>query len=217
MKIIKFILITILILLAFGFGMYIVDSGIFKRNTLPQTPTAKQTYINDYKETIISPTPKIELPQNPQFIYETLEDKGNIIVFTSKVSYPDIIEQKTTFASRKITINLRYNFGMSADLSKISILKIDNDIVTVKVPKDIKLEYLELVSKEMFIETKDKSLFARNISSAEAQEIIKKTEEKIRTNITNTKQIYNTSYENYKEIIEDLIINLGYNEVIFKS
>lgn len=155
--------------------------------------------------------------QDPQIIIDQLHKVGKLIVYEGKASYEDIIIEKTFWTSRQLTIDLKYNFGVSMDLTNVNVISIAEKSVILDIPNNkLTLEYLELNPELSRVQSK-KSLFAFHFMPEDVKYIFQNAYTITKNRIKATKGIQDVAYECLKENLTNIIHRLGYSEVKFQE
>jgi hypothetical protein len=161
---------------------------------------------------------KLELQalQNPEIITQELNKVGKLLVYQGKEQYSDYLKETTLLTKQELTIQITYNFGIAIDLNSIIVNKFYDKTVLIKIPKDeIKLEYIE-ADGDNFTLNEDRNWLTDGFTPDEIEMVVESAFEETKNKIINDKQVFLDSMESLKENLRELILKLGFEEVIFE-
>lgn len=164
---------------------------------------------------------KLELQQlqNPNIIIQKLNSTGKLLIYKGEITYNDLIKQSSFWGSKELNLNIKYNFGISYDLSNVKIDSFIDRKVVILIPKqELKLEYLELdnSNNDNKIEG-SKTWFESNFTPDDVNMVLQQAREKTIEKINNDKSIYDQALVSLKNNLKELILKLNYEDVIFNE
>lgn len=160
---------------------------------------------------------KIQQLQNPEIINNEFIKVGELIVYKGNYTYKDIIREKNWYSKRELNIDFKFNFGMAFNIKNIIINKFIDDVVVLDINKNqIKIQYIELDIKESKIDS-TKSILSSEFKPQDIGILAENTQKTVADTIHNNKSIYDTSLDSLKENLKELILKLGYKDVIFNE
>ena len=227
----RYILIpTIIIILIFGYYDYKTDTSKTQSNT-PQTQVINdinklqstidnlQTQVNKYKlQEQDEQLRQIRLQQlqNPEVIMNELSTTNKLLVYEGKITYNDYIKEGNWLANKSLSISLKYNIGIAIDLNLIDIRFVEATPI-LTIPKDgLKLEYIELDTENSKIDG-DRSFFSSQFVPEDIQGVIELAQKTLENRVCNNKNLFDKSMIGLKENLRELVIRLGYSDVIFEE
>ena len=160
---------------------------------------------------------KIKALQDPTIINTQLEKVGKLITYEGTANYVDKIVDKKFLKSRTLDVQLTYRFGIGMELSRIQVAGFMEDTVIINIPRNgLVLEYIELQGEKVILNEKT-SMLAKEFSSDEIKTIIQSGQQTTTQQINSTKEIFIKAEESLKDNLRNLIVKLGYRQVIFQS
>jgi hypothetical protein len=189
-----------------------------KPATIDKTTLSLQQQLDKYRASELQQKKPAEPPKlDPKIINKELEKVGKLIVFTGKMVYNEPVENKGFMWSRRLDLQLTYNFGIAIDLAKIQIDEVAPNVVSMKIPRqEIKLMYVELDANNSIVDGQ-KSMFSREFTAEEMKVILGFAQESITKKIEADKDIYNKSVESLKQSLEQLVMKLGFKKLIVEE
>ena len=218
----KFKVLIVLFLIAFvGTCLYNVNHKIIAK---PETSVVDnrideiQAEIDKYKEKEQEEKLRrlrLQQLQNPEIIQGEFQKVGLLITYKGKMTYSDIIRESKWYGKKELHIELKYNIGIGIDLNKIVIDKFVDDVVVIKIPKkELKLQYVELNSGESQING-ERTLFQKQYKPEDIETVIENAQGEVIDKINNSNDMFVKSMESLQEVIKELVLKLGYSDVIF--
>jgi hypothetical protein len=157
---------------------------------------------------------KLQALQDPEIITDKLQKVSKLLVYKGVISYNDLLKESTFWGSKSIQLKLKYNYGISYELKNVVVDSFYDDKVVIKLSKnELKLEYVE-VDKESKIDS-NKEWFSNEYTPQDTEIILEQSQESVRQKIENDRGIYDKAFESLKESIKDIVLKLGYKDVIF--
>jgi hypothetical protein len=159
---------------------------------------------------------ELEKLQNPEIIKSTFRKVGKLVVLESTATYKDTIQVDGFLNTKKIYLNLTYNYGMAIDLKEIIIVRYVDDMVVLRIQQDkIALEYTELQEENTLVDSK-KSFLASQFKPKEVTDILLNAQKTVREDIMSNAEVKQAAYENLKDVLTEEITKLGYSRVLFE-
>jgi hypothetical protein len=215
----KGFIVFILVITLFCVGWYIGNNSKDNSTEINQRISAIQGELDKYKnQEQQEKVRELELQalQNPQVVIDQFKKVGKLITYEGKASYEDVIKEDTFWGSRQLTLDLKYNFGISMDLSKVEVINVSNRLVTLQIPKDkLLLEYLELNPELSKVKSK-KTWFLSDFMPTEVKYILSNAYIITKNRIISTKGIFDMAYTNLQDNLTSLMHELGYDKVEFE-
>jgi hypothetical protein len=222
----KFLLVLMILLIMFciGFCQYKSSPKLYSNSDQYQQTDSNtkelqaelDKYIQQEQEDKLHKL-KLQTLQNPEIINTEFINVGKLIVYQGKVSYSDCLREKRWYGTKEMNIELKYNFGIGIDISLITVKEFIETTVVLEIPKsELVLEYIELNSKESSING-SKTWFSSNYNSNDVNLVLQDAQSKTRSNIESNKDIFNKAMKNLKVDIRELVLKLGYDDVIVEE
>jgi hypothetical protein len=213
----KVLVITFIISLVISF--YLVEKYCNSESTFSHQISDIKLQLNKYKEQEQQEKIRafeLQVLQDPQIIISELNQVGKLIVYEGQSNYEDYIVESNFWGSRTINLNLKYNFGISIELSRIKVKEIYNKTVILNIPKqEFKIEYVELDNKSKL--ESNKEWFISQYQPEDIKIIFNQANDKVRWKILNDKSIFEKSYESLENNLRELVLKLGYEDVKFEE
>jgi hypothetical protein len=158
---------------------------------------------------------RLQQLQSPEIIVSELQKTNELIVYTGVFTYNDYIKEGSWFANKSLDITLTYNFGIVIDMNTVTVSGFADEIPILMIPKDeVKLKYVELDTANSKIDGK-KSFFSKQFLPEDIKGLAELAQESVTDKINNDKEIFDSAFFTLKENLKDLILKLGYSDVIF--
>jgi hypothetical protein len=210
-KRLAFVLIVVsLLVIAYGVNKILV--GKLNAPRIAQ-PTLQQQ-LAKYTTTQLQQKPPEPPKLDPKIINKELEKVGQLIVFKGAMTYAEPVENKGLLWSRKVDLQLNYNFGFAIDLSKVGVEEIAPNVVSMSIPRqEIKLAYMELDANTSTVNG-TKTTFARQFTPDEIKFLIEAAQKEVTNKVTQDMNIYSKSMDSVKISLEQLAMKLGFKKVV---
>lgn len=158
---------------------------------------------------------EIQALQNPDIVNEAMTKVGKLIVFESGVTYTDVIRETSFWGAKETTFDLKYNYGISYDFTKVKVDKFVEKTVYIKLSKnDLKIGYIEENNENSKIDG-DATWFESEYSAEDINLARDNAKVKVREFIEGYQDAYIESMKSLKEQLKGFILKLGYDNVIF--
>ena len=192
--------------------------------SVPKPIATEQTQINlgdDYYQKEIDRELELKKKmQNPTIIRNQIRKVGKLTSLEGQYKYQSKIIDKgfMDLTLREITLDFTYNFGMGMDLQYITIYKVENKTVYIKIPKNrVQLQYIELNSQDSRIIEGKKMILVNQFSPSDTEILMKQSQQKVVNMIGTDKELFSDAMINLQEQLEKLVLSLGYYErVVFE-
>jgi len=216
-------LVIAFLLMMFAVGLYISYQNNHKTNTVDSTQDTRlselQTELDKYKQKEQNDKiRKLELLklQKPEIILNRLEQVGKLIVYEGTYIYSECVRENNWYSNKDITLELKYNFGIGIDLGKITMDQFIDDKVVLNLPvKDIIVQYIELDNSSKIVS--NKTFLATQYKPEEVKLLLDDAHDKVKESINNNKNIFDAGIGSLKVDLTNLIVKLGYSEVLFNE
>jgi len=159
--------------------------------------------------------------QNPNIIQNEFRKSGKIVSFEGKYKYLSKISNKdkifNKFTLREITLDFEYNYGIGiGNLEYLKVTKIENGIAYISIPKNrIQLIYIEQNMQNSRIVNEDNMLMFDQFSPSDTQILSSQAQQNVVNEIGTNSKLFSSAMINLQEVVEGLVIGLGYERVIF--
>ena len=207
-------------------GTLFATNIYFKYHNLsvPKPITTEQVQINlgndDYQKIIDREAELKKKMQDPTIIRNQIRKAGKLTSLEGQYKYQSKIIDKgfMDLTLREITLDFTYNFGMGMDLQYITIYKVENKIVYIKIPKNrIQLQYIELNSQDSRIIEGKKMILVNQFSPSDTEVLMEQSQQNVVNMIGADKELFNDAMINLQEQLKKLVLSLGYYErVVFE-
>ena len=203
-------------------GTLIVAGIYYKNHDLPVATINKieQLQLRDFTKEQ-NRTAKLKKMQDPTIIQNELRKVGEITSLKGKYNYFSKISNKDKFFDkftlREITLDFEYNFGIGINsLEYIKVLKIEDGKVYISIPKNrIQLIYIEQNMQNSKIIDGDTMFLFDQFSPSDTQILSAQAQQNVVNAIGKDKKLFDDAMINLQEVAEGLVLNLGYEKVIF--
>jgi len=210
------------------FTILLVVGALFTANiymkyhnlSVPKPIPTEQVQLRDYQKDI-ERTAELKKMQDPTIIQNEIRKVGEITSLKSKYNYFSKITNKDKFFDkitlREITLNFEYNFGIGvSSLEYIKVTKIENGKVYISIPKNrIQLIYIEQNMQNSRIINEDNMFMFDQFSPSDTQILSAQAQKNVVNAIGKDKKLFNDAMVNLQEVVEVLVISLGYEQVVF--
>jgi len=188
--------------------------------SIPKPIPVEQSQLRDYQKDI-ERTAELKKMQNPTLIQNELRKVGEITSLKGKYNYFSKITNKDKFFDkftlREITLDFEYNFGIGIrSLEYIRIVKIEDGKVYISIPKNrIQLIYIEQNMQNSKIIDGNTMFLFDQFSPSDTQILSAQAQQNVVNAIGKDKKLFDDAMINLQEVAEGLVLNLGYEKVIF--
>jgi len=190
----------------------------------PITTEQMQLQLVDYKaqQKQIDRANELKKLQNPTIIQNEFKKSGKIISLEGKYKYLSKISNKdkifNKFTLREITLDFEYNYGLGiGSLEYLKVNKIENGIAYISIPKNrIQLIYIEQNMQNSRIANEDNMLMFDQFSPSDTQILSAQAQQNVVNEIGANNQLFSDAMINLQEVVEGLVISLGYERVVFE-
>ena len=207
-------------------GTLFATNIYFKYHNLsvPKPITTEQVQINlgndDYQKIIDREAELKKKMQDPTIIRNQIRKAGKLTSLEGQYKYQSKIIDKgiMDLTLREITLDFTYNFAMGMDLQYITVSKVENKIVYIKIPKNrIQLQYIELNSQDSRIIEGKKMILVNQFSPSDTEVLMEQSQQNVVNMIGADKELFNDAMINLQEQLKKLVLSLGYYErVVFE-
>jgi len=191
--------------------------------SVPKPITTEQSQLGDSKshQKQIDRANELKKMQDPTLIQNEFKKSGKVISldgsykYISKISNKDKIFDK--FILREITLDFEYNYGIGINsLEYIKVNKIENGVAYISIPKNrIQLIYIEQNMQNSKITDGNTMFMFDQFSPSDTQILSAQAQQNVVNAIGKDKKLFNDAMVNLQEDIEGLILDLGYEQVVF--
>ncbi len=190
-------------------GMAIVVSGYFAfqnyKLNQEKTPDTKVEFIEENKQIT-----------NPKIIIDELNKVGELVVYQGEIEYIDTLVEDNWYGGKSVKLNLKYNFGISYNLSDVKISQIIKQNIILDLNSNLlKLKYLEL-SKNSIVEG-DNWGISSEFNPSKMNLIQKNAYEKTWSDVESKRKYFDEAYLSLKDNISSLISKLGYDNIVYNN
>lgn len=209
---------VILLILALGFIIY--DNKFSQNESINIKDVANmQSELNQYKQQEYEQKLKeLELQSihNREILNAEFKKVGKLLIYKGGVVFKDKLVQDELITKKELDLYLKYDYGVTIDLSNIEIKNVVGDTVIIHIPKsELKIEYVELNMDETNIKS-DSNWLTKNYQPEDIEVILGIANDKVRNTLIENDQIFNDSYDSAKVEIEKLLMSVGFEYVIFE-
>ncbi len=157
---------------------------------------------------------KLNSLHNPEIINDKLEEVSSLLVYRGEIIYTDHLKESSFWGTKGLALNLKYKFGITYSLEDVIVDSFYEDTVVIKLPKDkLELEYIE-IHKDSKVESSN-GLLVSKFSPEQIEIIFEQANDRVRNMVENDKDIYDKAFKSLKFTLNDLILKLGYEKVVF--
>jgi len=209
------------------FTILLVAGALFATNiymkyhnlSVPKPIPIEQLQLRDYQKDI-ERTAELKKMQDPTIIQNELRKAGEITSLKGKYNYFSKITNKDKFFDkitlREITLDFEYNFGIGISLEYIKVLKIEDGKVYISIPKNrIQLIYIEQNMQNSKIIDGNTMFLFDQFSPSDTQILSAQAQQNVVNAIGKDNKLFNTAMINLQEVVEGLVLDLGYEQVMF--
>jgi len=210
------------------FTILLVVGALFATNiymkyhdlSIPKPIPTEQTQLRDYTKEQ-NRTAELKKMQDPTIIQNELRKAGEITSLKGKYNYFSKITNKDKFFDkftlREIALDFEYNFGIGINsLEYIKVTKIKNGKVYISIPKNrIQLIYIEQNMQNSRIINEDNMFMFDQFSPSDTQILSAQAQQNVVNAIGKDNKLFDTAMINLQEDIEGLVLDLGYEQVVF--
>jgi len=189
--------------------------------SVPKPITTEQMQLGDYQKDI-ERTAELNKMQDPTIIQNEIRKVGEInslkgkYKYLSKISNKDKIFDK--FTLREITLDFEYNYGIGINsLEYIRVVKIKDGVAYISIPKNrIQLIYMEQNMQNSKIINENNMFLFDQFSPNDTQILSAQAQQNVVNAIGKDKKLFDTAMANLQDVVEGLVISLGYKQVVFE-
>jgi len=210
------------------FTILLVVGALFTTNiyfkyhnlSVPKPIPVEQSQLRDYQKAI-ERTAELNKMQDPTIIQNELRKVGEITSLKGKYNYFSKITNKDKFFDkftlREITLDFEYNFGIGINsLEYIKVNKIENGVVYISIPKNrIQLIYIEQNTQNSKITDGNTMFLFDQFSPSDTQILSAQAQQNVVNAIGKDKKLFNDAMVNLQEVVDGLVLGLGYEQAVF--
>ena len=188
--------------------------------SIPKPISNEQLQLRDFTKEQ-NRTAELKKMQNPTIIQNELRKVGEITSLKGKYNYFSKITNKDKFFDkfilREITLNYIYTFRIAINKLKNKIvLKTEHLKVYINIPKNrIQLIYIEQNMQNSRIIDGNTMFLFDQFSPSDTQILSAQAQQNVVNAIGKDKKLFDDAMINLQEVIEELILVLGYEQVVF--
>ena len=188
--------------------------------SVPKPMPVEQVQLRDYQKDI-ERTVELKKMQDPTIIQNEIRKVGEITSLKGKYKYLSRITNKDKFFDkitlREITLDFEYNFGIGINsLEYIKVLKIENGKVYINIPKNrIQLLYIEQNTQNSKITDGNTMFLFDQFSPSDTQILSAQAQQNVVNAIGKDKKLFNDAMVNLQEVVDGLVLGLGYEQAVF--
>jgi len=188
--------------------------------SIPKPIPVEQVQLRDYQKDI-ERTTGLKKMQDPTIIQNEIRKVGEITSLKGKYNYFSKISNKDKFFDkftlREITLDFEYNFGIGINsLEYIRVSKIEDRKVYINIPKNrIQLIYIEQNMQNSKIIDGNTMFLFDQFSPSDTQILSAQAQQNVVNAIGKDKKLFNDAMINLQEVVEGLVLDLGYEQIVF--
>jgi len=191
--------------------------------SIPKPIPTEQSQLGDSKsqQKQIDRASELKKLQNPNIIQNELRKVGEITSLKGKYKYLSKISNKdkifNKFTLREITLDFEYNYGIGINsLEYIKVLKIEDGKVYISIPKNrIQLLYIEQNMQNSKIIDGNTMFLFDQFSPSDTQILSSQAQQNVVNAIGKDKKLFDTAMINLQDVVEGLVLDFGYEQVVF--
>jgi len=210
------------------FTILLVVGALFATNiymkyhnlSVPKPIPLEQSQLRDFTKDQ-NRTAELKKMQDPTIIQNAFKKSGKVISLEGKYKYLSKISNKDKifdkFTLREITLDFEYNYGIGINsLEYIKVSKIENGVVYINIPNNrIQLIYIEQNMQNSKITDGDTMFLFDQFSPSDTQILSAQAQQNVVNAIGKDKKLFDDTMVNLQELVEGLVLDLGYKKVIF--
>jgi len=188
--------------------------------SVPKVTLTEQVQLRDFTKEQ-NRTAELKKMQDPTIIQNELKKVGEITSLKGKYKYFSVITNKDKFFDkftlREITLDFEYNFGIGINsLEYIKVSKIENGVAYINIPKNrIQLIYIEQNMQNSKIIDGDTMFLFDQFSPSDTQILSAQAQQNVVNAIGKDNKLFNDAMVNLQDVVEGLVLDLGYKQVMF--
>ena len=210
------------------FTIFLVVGALFATNiymkyhnlSIPKPIPTEQVQLRDFtkEQNRIAELNKM---QDPTIIQNEIRKVGEITSLKGKYKYLSKISNKDKFFDkftlREITLDFEYNYGIGINsLEYLKVTKIENGIAYISIPKNrIQLIYIEQNMQNSKIIDGNTMFMFDQFSPSDTQILSAQAQQNVVNAIGKDKKLFDNAMVNLQDNIEGLVLDLGYEQVVF--
>jgi hypothetical protein len=190
--------------------------GVFTYKIISNKQMTTPAYKNISKEQMLQEIQMkiLNKKQNPDILLSEFKNTGLLVVYTGKASYKDEVVEKNWYGSKKLDLNLTYNFGYAYDFKEIEIEEFEGTVPVIHISKQLlSLNYCDLDNTSTVQGTK--TWLSKNFSPNDTWNILRYAKTDTINYIVNNQEILDKAYNSLQEQIKTIAQKLGYDDVKF--
>jgi len=200
----------------------LVVAGSYYYTHTPNQPTITKTQQNQLRDVKAEQDRLEHLKKlsNPEYVQGALRKVGKLTTLESSYKYSTNIKENGLYGYvtlREMTLDLGYEFGIGIDLQYIRVRTVLDKIIVIQIPKkQLQLSYIQMNTQNSKIIDGKKMILVSDFKPSEVEAIIEQSQQNVVNRIGSDDKLFDSAMENLKSELEKLILNLGYNKVMFE-
>jgi len=178
----------------------------------------QQNQLGDYQKEI-DRAEELRKLQDPTIIRSELKRVGKLITLEGRYNYFSHIDTKDKFFNkftlREITLDFEYAFQIGCDLQYIKVVRVDNKIVYIDIPKNrIQLQSITMNIQNSKITDGKKMFLIDQFAPSEVGILVNQSTQNVVNKIGADAKIFDSALYNLQDELEKMIKGLGYYETV---